>query len=84
MTEQSVRYTMLIQWSSEDDAYLVSLPEWEGRVFNPVTHGDTYEQAAKHGLEVLEGIIAVALDHNEPLPEIIGFRALETMSHPLA
>jgi antitoxin HicB len=62
---------MLIQWSSEDDAYLVSLPEWEGRVFNPVTHGDTYEQAAKHGLEVLEGIMAVALDDGEPLPEVV-------------
>ena len=28
MSEQS-RYSMLIQWSDEDQAYLVTLPEWE-------------------------------------------------------
>ena len=83
MKTQQMHYSMLIQWSVDDKAYLVSLPEWEGRVFNPVTHGDTYAEAAKLGLEVLEGIIAVALDHDEPLPEIVGFRALEAVSHPL-
>lgn len=38
---ESPRYSMLIQWSEEDTAFLVTLPEWEGRVYNPVTHGDT-------------------------------------------
>ena len=44
MTEANIplRYSMVIQWSEEDDAFLVTLPEWEGRVFNPVTHGETY------------------------------------------
>jgi hypothetical protein len=29
------RYSMVIQWSDEDRASLVSLPEWEGRDSNP-------------------------------------------------
>jgi predicted RNase H-like HicB family nuclease len=45
------RYTVIIQWSEEDDAYLVSLPEWGP---GAKTHGDTYEQAAHNAQEVLE------------------------------
>jgi len=80
MKTQQMHYSMLIQWSAEDDAFLVSLPEWEGRVFNPVTHGDTYEEAAKHGLEVLEGIVASLLDDGESLPEVAPFRSREPVS----
>src|SRR2546421_8529773 len=58
MSEQ-VRYSMLIQWSDEDQAYLVALPEWEGHLFNwdAATHGATYEEAARHGREVLELLV---------------------------
>jgi len=38
MNEQS-RYSILIEWSDEDHAYLVTLPEWAGSVLMPVTHG---------------------------------------------
>src|SRR5437868_5864522 len=64
-------YSMLIQWSDEDQAYLVRLPDWERakRVLGPVTHGDTYAEALEHGLEALEALIASAHKHNEPLPE---------------
>ena len=77
MKTHQMHYSMLIQWSAEDDAFLVSLPEWEGRVFNPVTHGDTYEEAAKHGLEVLEGFVASLLDDGETLPEVAPFQSRE-------
>lgn len=60
---------MLVQWSDEDQAYLVTLPEWEGRVFGPVTHGETYEEAVKNGRVALESLIASASKHGEPLPE---------------
>ena len=49
-------------------AYLVTLPEWDDHVVGPVTHGDTYEEAIKHGQEALEALIASAKKHNEPLP----------------
>jgi antitoxin HicB len=62
------RYMMVIQWSVEDQAFLVSFPEWEGRVFNPVTHGDTYEEAASNAQDALTALIASALKHNEELP----------------
>jgi predicted RNase H-like HicB family nuclease len=59
---------MTIEWSDEDEAYLVTLPEWEGRVFGPVSHGDTYEEAVKNGLDALTALIASAEKHGEPLP----------------
>ena len=66
---ERLRYSMLIQWSDEDDAYLVTLPEWADRVMGPVTHGDTYEEAIKNGHEALEALIASARKHQEALPD---------------
>jgi antitoxin HicB len=60
---------MVLQWSDEDQAYLVSFPEWADFIMQPVTHGDTYEDAAQRGHEVLENLIAVAENAGEPLPE---------------
>jgi predicted RNase H-like HicB family nuclease len=45
-------YAMLIVWSDEDNCYLVHLPDFPEQKFR--THGDTYEEAAKNGQEVLE------------------------------
>lgn len=58
-------YSVLIQWSDEDGCYVVSLPE-----FGPYahTHGDTYEEAAKHAQEVLELLIESYLADGKPLP----------------
>jgi antitoxin HicB len=64
-----LRYSMLVQWSDEDQAYLVTLPEWTDRVLGPVTHGETYEEAIRNGHEALEALIASARQHQEPLPE---------------
>ena len=67
MTER-LHYSMVVQWSEEDQAYLVTLPEWEGRVFNPVTHGESYEDAIKQAHEALAALVTSARQHNEPLP----------------
>jgi predicted RNase H-like HicB family nuclease len=37
-----MKYTIVIQWSYEDQCYVVFLPEFE-YVMQPCTHGDTYE-----------------------------------------
>ena len=58
------QYSMLIQWSDEDQTYIVTLAEFGGCH----THGDTYEEAAKHGREVLELLIESCLEEGEPLP----------------
>lgn len=68
MNEHYHHYSMLIEWSKEDEAYLVTLPEWAGRVIMPVTHGDTYSEAVLHGQEVLKLLINSAMQDNEPLP----------------
>ncbi|MDX2229581.1 MAG: type II toxin-antitoxin system HicB family antitoxin [Leptolyngbyaceae cyanobacterium bins.349] len=59
------RYSILIQWSDEDQKYVVSLPE-----FGPYahTHGDTYEEAVKNAEEVLELLIETYQEDGRPLP----------------
>lgn len=64
-----LRYSMVVQWSDDDQAYLVSLPEWEGRVLNPTTHGTSYEDAIRQAREALEALASSARKQNEPLPE---------------
>ena len=61
----SFRYSVLIQWSDEDQKYIVSLPE-----FGPYahTHGDTYEEAAKNAQEVLELLIETYKEQGRSLP----------------
>ncbi len=61
-----MKYTIIIQWSNEDNCYIVSLPEW-GKFCH--THGDTYEEAIKNAQEVLEMLIESAFEDEETLPE---------------
>jgi len=68
MNRHYLQYSMLIEWSAEDQAYLVTLPEWADRVIMPVTHGSTYGEAVQHGQEVLELLINSAIQDGEPLP----------------
>jgi antitoxin HicB len=68
MNEKHLHYSMLIEWSEADQAYLVTLPEWAGQVVMPATHGSTYEEAVQHGQEVLEMLVDSALRDGEQLP----------------
>ncbi|MEM7552555.1 MAG: type II toxin-antitoxin system HicB family antitoxin [Cyanobacteria bacterium P01_A01_bin.84] len=63
-----MKYTIVIQWSNEDQCYVVSLPEFTN-VFQPCTHGDTYEDALKNAQEVLEMLVESAIENGEVLPE---------------
>lgn len=62
-----LKYTLLIQWLDEDQCFVVLLPEFTD-VMQPVTHGDTYEEALKNAQEVLELLIESSFN-GEPLPE---------------
>ncbi|ALB42583.1 MULTISPECIES: type II toxin-antitoxin system HicB family antitoxin [Nostocales] len=62
----SYHYTVIIQWSQEDNCFVVSLPEW-GEFCH--THGDTYQEALENAQEVLEMLIESCLQDGEPLPE---------------
>ncbi len=68
-TDLASHYSMLIEWSERDQAFLVTLPEWVGRINTPSTHGSTYDEAARNGREVLEWLIQDAQQTGEPLPQ---------------
>jgi antitoxin HicB len=74
---ETLRYRMVIAWSEEDEAYLVGLPDWEDRVLNweTVTHGFTYEEAARNGQDVLEMLIEGELDEGKELPAARTYQA---------
>ena len=59
---------MVIEWSDEDRAYLVTLPEWAARVLMPATRGSTYDAAVRNGEEVLRMLVRDARGLGEPLP----------------
>ena len=63
-----MKYTILIQWSNEDECYIVSLPNFPD-IMQPCTHGDTYEEALKNAQEVLEMLIESYLEDGQPLPD---------------
>jgi antitoxin HicB len=65
MSEQ-LRYSMVIEWSDDDQAYVVSLPEWGDLIH---THGVTYEEALQRGKELIEGLVACREERDEPLPQ---------------
>ena len=61
------RYTIVIQWSEEDQKYVVSLPEWGSGC---KTHGDSYEEAARNAKEVLQLLIETrSRTHSPDLPK---------------
>lgn len=64
----NLRYTMTIRWSDDDHAFLVTFPELTGPD-RPCTHGDSYEEAARNGRDVLEGLVETYQAEGWPLPE---------------
>lgn len=61
-------YSIVIQWSEDDQTYVVLLLEWQDHVYQPVTDGASIEEAACKGHAVLETLIEQAKQHGEPLP----------------
>ncbi|BAZ13387.1 hypothetical protein NIES4071_52260 [Calothrix sp. NIES-4071] len=49
------KYQMLIQWSEEDNCFLVGFPDFPRQSWR--THGDTYKEAVTNGIEALESLI---------------------------
>lgn len=63
------RYSMIIQWSDEDQLFLVTIPEFSDRVIMPCTHGKTREQAILNGEEVIEMYLESWQLEGESIPE---------------
>ncbi len=62
-------YSMVIQWSSEDQLFLVTIPEFADRVMMPCTHGKTREEAIKNGEEVIDLYLDAWQIEGESIPE---------------
>ncbi|NEO39571.1 MAG: type II toxin-antitoxin system HicB family antitoxin [Moorea sp. SIOASIH] len=60
-----MKYSILIQWSEEDNSYVASLPEW-GKYAR--TQGETYEEALENAKEVLEDLVYAYGQVNKELP----------------
>jgi len=58
------KYSMDIQWSEEDNAYIVTVPELPGCI----THGRTYEEAVRQGKDAIESWIDASLAWGDPIP----------------
>jgi predicted RNase H-like HicB family nuclease len=58
-------YSMIIQWSHEDNVFIVSLPEFP----HCKTHGETYAEAVQSGQDMIETIIEFYRQEQKPLPE---------------
>ncbi len=61
---QPLHYSMIIQWDSRDNIFVVRVPELPGCV----THGNTYEEAAKQGQDAIESWIMDAIASHDPIP----------------
>lgn len=62
-------YGMIIQWSNEDDAFIVSLPEF----LSCTTHGETYTEAVQNGQEMIESLVEYYRQERKALPELTIF-----------
>ena len=51
------RYSLQIQWSEEDQLYLVTIPEFGDIVMQPCTYGRTYEEAVSNAQEAIGGYL---------------------------
>lgn len=60
-----MKYSILIQWSEDDNAYVACLPEW-GKYAR--THSQTYQEALDNAKEVLEDLVYAYTQENKPLP----------------
>lgn len=57
--------SMVIEWSGEDQKYIVSLPEWGPRTH---THAATYAEVVAGGQQVLDDLIDLWQDQGRTLP----------------
>ncbi len=62
------QYSMIIQWSDEDRLFLVTIPEFSGRVIMPCTHGKTRQEAITNGEEVIEMYLEAWQAEGEVIP----------------
>ena len=64
MNARALHYSLIIEWSDADQAYIVSLPEFPGQH----THGATYEEAVAQGQDLIDTWVHIYQEDGKPLP----------------
>lgn len=59
------RFSLVIQWSEADQVFMAILPEFD----DALTHGETYEKAARQGRLLIESMIMWHEQDGKPLPQ---------------
>ncbi|MDR1190073.1 MAG: type II toxin-antitoxin system HicB family antitoxin [Verrucomicrobiales bacterium] len=59
-----LKYATKIYWSDEDDCFIAKVPALKGCI----SHGDTFNQAAKNIQEAAELWLGVAEKYGDPIP----------------
>jgi predicted RNase H-like HicB family nuclease len=63
------RYTIIVQWSDEDQLFLITVPDFADRVVMPCASGKTREEAIYIGEEVIEMYLEAWQIENKFIPE---------------
>ncbi|MEM7590546.1 MAG: type II toxin-antitoxin system HicB family antitoxin [Cyanobacteria bacterium P01_A01_bin.83] len=63
----SLKYRIIIQWSDEDNCFLVSLPDFKDEQ-QWVTHGETYHSALENAVEVMDMLVKIYQEKGKALP----------------
>ncbi len=72
MTDMPRKYELIVFWSSEDDVFVVDVPELPGCM----AHGSTPAEAVANAQDAMELWIEVARDTGRPVPEPKGRRLI--------
>ena len=62
---ETLRYEMIVRWSSEDDAFVVDVPELPGCM----AHGNTRTDAIANAEEAVAFWLQTAKEDGIPIPE---------------
>ncbi len=68
MNPSTQHYSLVIEWSDDDQCYLVKSPEWADQYSGPIAEGKTIAEAARRGQNALENMIELAKERSLPLP----------------
>ncbi|WP_330202803.1 type II toxin-antitoxin system HicB family antitoxin [Cyanobacterium sp. DS4] len=63
------QYTMVIEWSQEDQLFLVTIPEFADKVMMPYCHGKTRQEAIENGEEVIEMYLEIWQEKGDMIPQ---------------
>jgi len=62
-------YSMILEWSEDDQLFLVTVPEFADQVVMPCTHGKTREAAIRNGEEVIAMYLEAWQAEGIPIPK---------------